>query len=103
MVFSVSWKLMTGQLESVERKTLVLIAVHLTRSVEVSMTLVWPGRPLNTVNSMAPLPEARGKLSIGVGAAATRTAITFSCRNERGPLPPNPPSIRSPPAELLTV
>ena len=93
---------MNGRMASVEGKTLVLIAVHLTRSVEASMTLVWPGHPLNTVNSMAQLPEPRGRLSVGVGTAATRTATTFACPNERGPLP-NPPSIRSPPAELLTV
>ena len=93
---------MNGQREPVEGKTLVLIAAHLTRSVEASMTLVWPGRPLNTVNSMAPLPEARGKLNVGMETAATRTATTFACRNSKGPFT-NSPSIRSPPAELLTV
>src|SRR5438046_5063288 len=99
---------MNGQMESVAGKTLVLIGVHPNRSVEASMTLVWPGRPLNTVNSMAPLPEARGRLSIGTGTAASRTATTFTCENPKGTHtgdvgPANPPSIRSPPAELLTV
>src|SRR5437870_7209461 len=96
----------TGQ--AVSGKTLVPIAVQLNRSVEASMTLVWPHRPLNTVNSMAPLLEARGRLSIGTGTSATRIASTSPCQNPMGTYsgdvgPANPPSIRSPPAELLTV
>src|SRR5712671_6172725 len=96
----------TGQ--TVAGKALVLIAVQLNRSVEASMTLVWPHRPLNTVNSMPPLPEARGRLSIGTGTAATRIATTSTWKNPKGNHtgevgPANPPSIRSPPAELLTV
>src|SRR5438128_1592649 len=100
---------MAGQRgQTVVGKTLVLIPVQLNRSVEASMTLVWPHRPLNTVNSMAPLPETRGRLSIGTGTAATRTATTSACENPKGKYtgdvgPPNAPSIRSPPEELLAV
>ena|SRR5947207_1899491 len=43
---------MNGQIKSVKGKTLVVIAVHVTRFVEAWMTLLWPGRPLNTVNSL---------------------------------------------------
>ena len=97
---------MNGQTESVEGKTLVLIAVHLARFVEAWMTLVWPGRPLKTVNSIAPLPEPRGALNVGMGTAATKTATIFECANRvNRPVaaPSKYPSIRSPPAELLTV
>ena len=80
MVLAESWKSMNGQMgHVVAGKTLVLIAVQLNRSVDASMTLVWPQRPLNTVNSMAPLPATRGRLSVVMGTAATRTATTFAC------------------------
>src|SRR6266536_1011021 len=100
---------MNGQLgQTVAGNTLVLIAVHLSRSVEASMIFVCPDCPLNTVNSMGPPPETRGALSIGLGTAATRTATIFECPNAvgtcTGPVgPSNRPSIRRPLAELLTV
>src|SRR5207249_4485257 len=100
---------MNGQLgQTVAGNTLVPIAVHPTRSAEASMIFVCPGCPLNTVNSMAPPPEQRGRLSIGSGTAGTRTATIFECPNAvgtcKGPVgPSNTPSIRSPLAELLTV
>src|SRR6266496_4097632 len=95
--------------QAVAGKTLVLIAVQLTRSSEASMTLVWPQRPLNTVNRMAPLAGTLGRPLVSWEIVATRIARMFVCSNSSGisALPQMgamaTPLIRNPAAEPLAL